>query len=86
MARTTKPIDKEAKKQRVVLDMSPNAVQRLDDLKQTIEADSRAAVIRNALQLYEWFIQEVSQNKDVFVGHLDDEPPNTLTKIKIFAG
>jgi len=87
MSRKTKPVNKQANKVRVVLDMSPGAVKRLDKLKADIEAESRAAVVRNALQIYEWLLQEVAQSgKEVFVGKKPDSLPSTLTHIKIFFG
>ena len=77
--------EKPNKKQRIVLDMSQNSVSRLDFLKEAIEAESRAAVFRQALRLYEWVITQEKEGMSVYIGNMEEEPAG-LTKIKIFAG
>jgi hypothetical protein len=52
-------ITKTNTKQRVQFDFSPEALQRLEDIKERIDASTKAEVIRNALKLYEWLITEV---------------------------
>jgi hypothetical protein len=44
-------------KQRIQFDFTPEALRRLDELKEQVEASTKAEVIRNALKLYEWFAQ-----------------------------
>lgn len=46
-------------KQRIQFDFTPEALKRLDDLKEKVEASTKAEVIRNALKLYEWFATQV---------------------------
>lgn len=46
-------------KQRVQFDFSPEALQRLEDLKEHIDASTKAEVIRNALKIYEWFVTQI---------------------------
>lgn len=46
-------------KQRVQFDFSPEALQRLEDLKEHIDASTKAEVIRNALKIYEWFATQI---------------------------
>lgn len=41
---------------KVTLTLPPKSVERLDRLKEMVEADNYAEVIRYALQLYEWMI------------------------------
>jgi hypothetical protein len=43
-----------AKKIRVTLDLTPAFHQRLEELEALVEADSKASLIRQALQLYEY--------------------------------
>lgn len=43
-----------AKKTRVTLDLSPEFYRRLQALEELVEADSKASLIRQALQLYEF--------------------------------
>lgn len=43
-----------ARKIRVTLDLTPQFYQRLEDLESLVEADSKASLIRQALQLYEY--------------------------------
>jgi ribbon-helix-helix CopG family protein len=57
----------ETGKVRVQFDFSPNALKRLDDLKERSGATSRAETIRDALSLYEWFIKEVGEDDTVRV-------------------
>jgi len=46
------------KKTRVTLDLSPQFYQRLEELESLVDAQSKAEVIRNALQLYEYMAQK----------------------------
>jgi len=43
-----------AKKVRITLDLTPDAYSRLNDLSESVGADSKANLIRQALQLYEY--------------------------------
>ena len=48
-------------KVRIQLDFSGKAVAELDDLKQKVEAPSRAEVIRNSLRWLRWCVEETAQ-------------------------
>ncbi len=50
---------RERSKQRVQFDFTPEALRRLEDLKEQVEASTKAEVIRNSLKLYEWFVNQV---------------------------
>lgn len=54
-------------KQRIQFDFTPEALKRLEDLKERIEAPTKAEVIRNSLKLYEWFITEIDPNSIIEV-------------------
>lgn len=53
------------KKIRVTLDLTPQFYERLQELESLVEAESKASVIRQALQLYE-FIAKRSKGGDTF--------------------
>jgi hypothetical protein len=52
---------------RVQFDFAPDALQRLDELKQESGARTRAETVRNALSLYEWFLGEISPDDTIQV-------------------
>jgi len=57
----------EKRKERVQFDFSLEALQRVDNMKQKTEASTRAEVVRSALKLYEWFVNEVDLDSTVKV-------------------
>ena len=65
-------------KQRVQFDFTPEALRRLDDLKERVEASTRAEILRNALRLYEWFATQVDPDSIVEV---QDKDGKTLFRI-----
>ncbi len=71
-------IPKANTKQRVQFDFSPDALQRLEDLKEKTDASTKAEVIRNALKLYEWFASQVDPN---YVIEVKDQDSNTVFRI-----
>lgn len=71
-------ITKENTKQRVQFDFSPEALQRLDALKEKIDASTKAEVIRNALKIYEWFATQVDPN---YIIEIKDQEGNTVFRI-----
>jgi len=71
-------ITKENAKQRVQFDFSPEALQRLDALKEKIDASTKAEVIRNALKIYEWFATQVDPN---YIIEIKDQEGNTIFRI-----
>jgi metal-responsive CopG/Arc/MetJ family transcriptional regulator len=58
-------------KERVQFDFTPEALRRLDAIKEKTGATSRAETLRNALRLYEWFINETNPESTVKI--LDKE-------------
>ena len=57
----------EKQKERVQFDFSPEALQRLDEIKMKIGAATRAETVRNALRLYEWFVNETDPESTIKV-------------------
>jgi hypothetical protein len=60
-------------KERVQFDFSPEALQRLDEIKEKTGAASRAETVRNALRLYEWFVSEADPEGTIKVYDRDNE-------------
>jgi hypothetical protein len=56
------------KKKRVNLDLTPKAVEMLERLQIRLEGESRAAVIRDALKLFDYLYRRAEQGERVFVG------------------
>lgn len=50
---------------RVQFDFSPEAMQRLDEIRQMAGAATRAEVMRNALRMYAWFITETEPDSTI---------------------
>ena len=71
-------ITKVTNKQRVQFDFSPEALQRLEDLKEKVDATTKAEVIRNALKIYEWFATQIDPNSIIEV---KDQEGNTIFRI-----
>jgi len=46
-------------KERLQFDFSPEALQRLDDIKNKTQATTGAETVRNALRVYEWLVNDV---------------------------
>ena len=59
---------KKDKKLRVTLDLSPKAASRLEKLQELLEADTKAGVIRQSLQLHEYLLDEARAGKKIFIG------------------
>ena len=47
---------------RLQLDFSPEAFERLMMIRERSEARTNAEVVRNALRLYEWFLEQKDQD------------------------
>jgi Arc/MetJ-type ribon-helix-helix transcriptional regulator len=58
---------------RVQLEMPPQAMERLQRLKEKTEAASYAEVIRNALRLFEALIEEHSKGSEFALRRVDGE-------------
>lgn len=54
-------------KERVQLDFAPEALERLDALKNDTGASTRAEIIRQALRLFEWFVYDVNPNDTITI-------------------
>ena len=52
----------EAKRTRVQLDFSPEAFERLEEIKRLAHAKTNSEVFRNAIRLYEWFLRQKQEN------------------------
>ena len=51
-----------AKRQRIQLDFSAEAYERLLEIKERADASSNAEVVRNSLRVYEWFLEQKRNN------------------------
>jgi hypothetical protein len=69
---------KSQSKQRIQFDFTPEALRRLEDLKELVEASTKAEVIRNALKLYEWFATQVDPT---YIIEVKDKEGDTIFKI-----
>jgi mRNA degradation ribonuclease J1/J2 len=58
----TLPETQEIGRQRVQIDFTSEAVERLQQIKEMAEAKTNAEVVRNALRLYEWFLRQKKEN------------------------
>jgi hypothetical protein len=65
---------------RVQLEMPPQAMERLQRLKDKTEAASYAEVLRNALRLYEALIAEADRGNELSLRAAD----GTITPYRIF--
>ena len=65
---------------RVQLEMPPQAMERLQKMKDRTEAASYAEVIRNALRLFEALVDEHEKGSDFFLKRADGE----IVNYKIF--
>ena len=63
MKEPTTPVSApEVGRQRVQLDFTPEALERLREIKELAGAKTNAEVVRNALRLYEWFLRQKKEN------------------------
>jgi hypothetical protein len=76
---------KKRTKERVQLDFSPEALSRLDHLKDQMGLNTRAEVFRNALRILEWFITETDPNDTIIVRDPQGEVVSTF-KAKLLYG
>lgn len=52
----------EAERQRVQLDFSPEAMERLQEIKKLADVKTNAEVVRNAIRLYDWYLRQKKEN------------------------
>ena len=60
-------------KERLQFDFTPESLVRLDHMKEQAQASTRAEVVRNALKLYEWFLNDVEPDSTIKVFDKDNE-------------
>src|SRR5258706_15713520 len=60
-------------KQRIQFDFTPEALRRLEDLKETVEASTKAEEIRNGIKLYEWFATQVDPTYVIEVKNIEGD-------------
>jgi hypothetical protein len=65
-------------KQRVQFDFTPEALKRLEGLKERVDASTKAEVLRNALRLYEWFVTKIDPE---YVVEVQDQEGKVLFRI-----
>jgi metal-responsive CopG/Arc/MetJ family transcriptional regulator len=58
-------------KTKVQFDFTPEALEKLDSMKALDGAATRAEVVRNALRLYEWFLNEDKEHPNSIVTMYD---------------
>ncbi|MGA7219089.1 MAG: hypothetical protein WBX38_12270 [Candidatus Sulfotelmatobacter sp.] len=49
-------------RQRVQLEFTPEAMERLRQIKELANATTNAEVVRNALRVYEWFLKQKAED------------------------
>jgi len=64
MKRTKTPDDR---KVRLTIDVTPEFYERLERLERRTEAGSKATVIRQALQLFEYFVLKTEEGKEIVI-------------------
>ncbi|WP_372023464.1 hypothetical protein P7L70_06050 (plasmid) [Tistrella mobilis] len=62
------------------MDLSANSKERLDRLKSKMEASSYADIMKDALRLLEFMVDEEEKNGSVFIEYRDGEKK----EVKIF--
>jgi hypothetical protein len=71
-------------RERIQLDLSPEAVEALDELKEKSHAATRAETIRNALLFYSWLINDVQPESVIQV--VEDGKITTSFKARLLKG
>jgi metal-responsive CopG/Arc/MetJ family transcriptional regulator len=68
----------ERRKERIQFDFTPEALQRLDEIKKRTGASTRAETVRNALRAYEWLVEELDPDGIIKLCSKDNEEKTTL--------
>ena len=68
----------EKRKERVQFDFTPEALQRLDEIKQKSGASTRAETVRKALRAYEWLVNELDPESTIKVFDKNNEITSVL--------
>jgi hypothetical protein len=72
--------ERRSEPKRIQFEFSPDALERLNKMRELTEASSYAELVRNALRVYEWFVEQDRAGFDI--GLVKDE---TLVKtVKLF--
>lgn len=58
-------------KQRLQFDFSIEALKRLETMQERLDAPTKAEVVRNALKLYEWFINQIDPDSTIEIQDKD---------------
>ena len=74
------PVTANDKTRRVQMELSQNSFERLNRLKDMVEAASYTEVMKDALRLYEYFVQKDNEGAQVQVRSKD----GNVSEIKIF--
>ncbi|HLV98207.1 MAG TPA: hypothetical protein VKT82_05965 [Ktedonobacterales bacterium] len=76
--KTGKDVDDTSTSYKIQFEFSLAAKRRLEDLMRKIGAKTRAEVVRNALRLYEWIIDQVEDDMVIVV---EDKSGRTIFRI-----
>lgn len=66
------------RKIRMSVDLSSRSYDRLERLREAVGAQSKADVLRDALQIYEWVVQKTQGGGEFFVREKDGEPQQVV--------
>ncbi len=61
----SEPSEKQSEGKRIQFDFSAEAMRRLNRMKEQTEAASYAELVRDALRVYEWIVQEQKDGFDI---------------------
>src|SRR5689334_16565808 len=68
------------KSRRIQFDFAPEALKRLESLQERSKASTKAEVIRDALKLYDWFLEQFEPD---YLLEVKDAEGNSLYKIPV---
>lgn len=60
-------------KQRLQIDFSAEALKKLENIQERIDAPTKAEVIRNALKIFDWFVTEIGPDYIIEVQNKEGE-------------
>jgi hypothetical protein len=58
----TNAANQQETRQRVQLEFTPDAMERLRQIRELASATTNAEVVRNALRVYEWFLKQKAED------------------------
>lgn len=67
---------------RLALDLSPAVADRLDELVLKTDSRSKAEVIRNALRVYEYMVDEAIEGAAFYIKEEGDKEPHRFTMFR----